>query len=168
MVERLRSVGDGELAALQPKLGGPPEVRSGGLRVVVGEGGERSPAARVRLAEVRHPVVVDAVHEPGELLVVESQAHAHNAVQHLGVHAVKRHVLQSKFRVRGVRLTVEETRREDSVQALRLPPFRHAESEARASEHPERLVLGYPHQAFVGLHNPGCHVLEPCGSIAHP
>src|SRR6516162_3789463 len=67
------------------------------LRVVVRDAGEAGIAIRVSGAEIGEPLVVDAQHLAGRLVVLDADRGTEDAVQYLGLHAVTLLVLQSKF-----------------------------------------------------------------------
>jgi len=69
--------------------------------VAVGQAGQPDVARRVVAAEVHEPVVVDAEHLGGRLVIAEPRGRAQDAEDDLGLHAVPLHVLDPQRRIGG-------------------------------------------------------------------
>ena len=67
--------------------------------IAIGQAGETDMAIRVMFAEIRQPVVIDAVHLVCGVMVRQLAGRAQDAVQHLGIDTVDFHVLHPQMRV---------------------------------------------------------------------
>ena len=151
VVDGFHRVGRGEVHALQPQLGRSADLLGREKRVMVGDAGKRGPPAGLGLAEVGRPLVVDLVDVVGELLVLEEEADAQDAVDHLGVNAVDSHVPEAQLRCRGMGAVLVEAGVEHGVEVEGAAALGAVEEEAQPAEHAELLVLSAPLGAFVGL-----------------
>jgi hypothetical protein len=74
--------------AQRPALGHALHLGDGRVDRMVGDRGEAPEALRMRRAEIRQPLVVDAHDLHRRLGVIEPAAGAEHAVQHFGLHAI--------------------------------------------------------------------------------
>ena len=90
----------------QPHLGDAVHLLHRLVDAAVGQAGEADMAVGVMAAEFLQPVVVDAQHLVRGFHVVELRGGAEDAVDDLGVDAVRLHVLEAQMRVAAAELAL--------------------------------------------------------------
>ena len=155
----------GQLHASQSEPGHTVDLLHGGVDVAIGQARESDEAAGIVAAEIHEPVVVDAEHLRGRLVIAEARGRAENAVHHLGLDAVAVHVLGPE---RGVRdaadallAVIVETGGGHDVHPVMLAGDIFLAGRPHAVDEAEgRAVLARPERAVRPVRGEGHAVLE--------
>jgi hypothetical protein len=136
-----------------------------GVDIAVGQAGEANLAVGIVAAEIAEPVVVDAQHLVGRLVVLDARGDAQDAEDDLGVDAVLLHLLDPQMRVAGAALAalagVVEPRFGHLVDPVVLPrDERRADRTDCARNAHDDSGLGHPAWAVSALLDIGHAVLQ--------